>query len=191
MQRALAATPQTAAESSHSTTHPQVAYNAPRTDATETSTAESPLPNSHKGSKPNSQVKKEDPDCKVTSVQQTRPKNLEDGDFPTEQDWLLVGRTFVTALSTSKGRKLFDNEIVHFSFPSANSSYKTRWIVRFSTKQFGQSVLFRKEKHRQKQKLNHAPIKQRHSAQHSDMEELDEKSFFALKQFITVDRSKG
>ncbi|BBG92463.1 Helicase protein with RING/U-box domain, partial [Prunus dulcis] len=96
------------------------------------------LPDSHKGSKPNSQVKKEDPDCQVTSVQQTRPKNLEDGDFPTEQDWLLVGRTFVTALSTSKGRKLFDNEIVHFSFPSANSSHKTRWIVRFSTKQFGE-----------------------------------------------------
>lgn len=96
------------------------------------------LPDLHKGSKPNSQVKKEDPDCQVTLVQQTRPKNLEDGDFPTEQDWLLVGRTFVTALSTSKGRKLFDNEIVHFSFPSANSSHKTRWIVRFSTKQFGE-----------------------------------------------------
>lgn len=91
-----------------------------------------------KGPEPKSQVKKEAPDCQVISVQQTRPENLEDADFPVEQDWLMVGRTFITALSTSKGRKLVDNEIVHFTFPCANSSYKTQWIVRFSTKRFGE-----------------------------------------------------
>ncbi|KAM0963219.1 hypothetical protein ACFX15_021781 [Malus domestica] len=93
---------------------------------------------SRQGPEPKSQVKKEVPDCQVISVQQMRPDNLEDADFPVEQDWLMVGRTFITALSTSKGRKLVDNEIVHFTFPCANSSYKTQWIVRFSTKRFGE-----------------------------------------------------
>ena len=59
---------------------------------------------------------------------------VEDGDFPEDPDWFLVGRTLVTALSTPKGRKLVDNEIVNFSFPSPNSRYNTQWIVRFSTK---------------------------------------------------------
>jgi DNA repair protein RAD5 len=89
----------------------------------------------------NSFVKKEVPDCEVISVKQVRPQNLEDGDFPTERDWLLVGGTLVTALSTSKGRKLVDNEIVNLSFPSVNSSNKTRWIVRFSTKRSGEVFL--------------------------------------------------
>lgn len=98
---------------------------------------ENPI-SSRKGPEPKSQVKKEVPDCQVISVQQTRPENLEDADFPVEQDWLMVGRTLITALSTSKGRKLVDNEIVHFTFPCANSSHKTQWIVRFSTKRFGE-----------------------------------------------------
>ncbi|XP_057957622.1 DNA repair protein RAD5B isoform X2 [Malania oleifera] len=76
---------------------------------------------------------------------------VEDGDFPEEQDWLLVGRTMVTALSTTKGTKLVDNEIVHFSFPSADSRSRYRaygasakagaaasGIVRFSTKRSGE-----------------------------------------------------
>ncbi|PRQ36432.1 hypothetical protein RchiOBHm_Chr4g0391501 [Rosa chinensis] len=76
-------------------------------------------------------VKEEVPDCEVVSVQQVRPQNLEDGDFKIEPDWFLVGSTLVTAVSTSKGMKLLDNEIVHLSFPSSNSSYKTQWIVPF------------------------------------------------------------
>ncbi|KAK9931068.1 hypothetical protein M0R45_018364 [Rubus argutus] len=100
---------------------------------------------SHNVLKPNSVVKKEVPDCEVISVKQVRPQNLEDGDFPTERDWLLVGGTLVTALSTSKGRKLVDNEIVNLSFPSVNSSNKTRWIVRFSTKRSGEIGRFSME----------------------------------------------
>ncbi|PRQ36459.1 putative DNA helicase chromatin remodeling SNF2 family [Rosa chinensis] len=96
-------------------------------------------------SKPKSLVKKEVPDCEVISVKQVRPPNLEDGDFPTERDWLAVGGTVVTALSTSKGRKLVDNEIVNLSFPSVNSSNKTRWIVRFSTKRSGEIGRFSME----------------------------------------------
>lgn len=69
---------------------------------------------------------------------------VEDGDFTEEPDWYLVGRTVVTALSTSKGRKLEDNEIVHFSFPQPNSRYNSQWIVRFSTKRFGEVRKFTK-----------------------------------------------
>ncbi|KAM5553080.1 hypothetical protein ABKV19_025346 [Rosa sericea] len=83
-------------------------------------------------------VKKEVPDCELVSVQQVRPQNLEDGDFNIEPDWYLAGSTLVSAVSTSKGMKLLDNEIVHLSFPSSNSSYKTQWIVRFSTKRSGE-----------------------------------------------------
>ncbi|KAL5542194.1 hypothetical protein UlMin_009904 [Ulmus minor] len=63
---------------------------------------------------------------------------VENGDFPEEPDWFLVGRTMVTALSTTKGRKLEDNEIVHFSFHSPNWRSNSNWIVRFSTKRFGE-----------------------------------------------------
>lgn len=63
---------------------------------------------------------------------------VEDGDFPDDPDWFLVGRTLVTALSTTKGRKLVDNEIVNFTFPSPSSRYNTQWIVRFSTKRSGE-----------------------------------------------------
>ncbi|PRQ36424.1 putative calcium/calmodulin-dependent protein kinase chromatin remodeling SNF2 family [Rosa chinensis] len=92
---------------------------------------------SNNGSKPK-RVKKEVADCELISVQHVRPQNLEDGDFKIEPDWFLVGSTLVTAVSTSKGMKLLDNEIVHLSFPTSNSSYKTQWIVRFSTKRSGE-----------------------------------------------------
>lgn len=67
---------------------------------------------------------------------------VEDGDFPEEKDWFLVGRTMVTALSTTKGRKLADNEIVHFSFPSTDWRLNAHWIVRFSTKRYGEVCLY-------------------------------------------------
>lgn len=79
---------------------------------------------------------------------------LEDGDFPEEPDWLLVGRTVVTGLSTTKGRKLENNEVVHFTFPSATvrSNSSTYFatakavnaaanIVRFSTKRSGEVII--------------------------------------------------
>ncbi|KAH7518617.1 hypothetical protein FEM48_Zijuj09G0190200 [Ziziphus jujuba var. spinosa] len=61
---------------------------------------------------------------------------LEDGDFPEEPGWFLVGRTVVTAISTSKGGKLVDNEIVYFSFPTSIGKFNS--IVRFATKRFGE-----------------------------------------------------
>ncbi|XP_008438555.2 DNA repair protein RAD5B [Cucumis melo] len=63
---------------------------------------------------------------------------IEDGDFPIESDWFLVGRTVVTAMSTTKGNKLADNEIVNFAFPSSSSRFNAQWIVRFSTKRSGE-----------------------------------------------------
>ncbi|XP_024995890.1 DNA repair protein RAD5B [Cynara cardunculus var. scolymus] len=75
---------------------------------------------------------------------------IENGDFEEEADWLLVGRTAITGLSTTKGRKLEDNEIVHFAFPNADSRNRSSsWvpakaaiaasgIVRFSTKRSGE-----------------------------------------------------
>nr|DAD19846.1 TPA_asm: hypothetical protein HUJ06_021309 [Nelumbo nucifera] len=74
---------------------------------------------------------------------------VEDGEFPEEPDWFLVGRTTVVGLSTCKGRKLQFNEIVHFAFPSDRRNYERQWvsnraaaavseIVRFSTKQNGE-----------------------------------------------------
>lgn len=63
---------------------------------------------------------------------------VEDGDFPIESDWFLVGRTVVTAISTTKGNKLADNEIVNFVFPSSSSRFNAQWIVRFSTKRNGE-----------------------------------------------------
>lgn len=62
---------------------------------------------------------------------------VEDGDFPVEKDWYLVGRSLVTATSTSKGRKLGDNEVVNFTFPST-VNWKVPNIVRFSTKRCGE-----------------------------------------------------
>ncbi|XP_047955355.1 DNA repair protein RAD5B [Salvia hispanica] len=76
---------------------------------------------------------------------------IEDGDFPEELGWLLVGRTVVTGLSTTKGRKLENNEIVHFMFPgpttktklsthfmSSKAAHAVSSIVRFSTKRYGE-----------------------------------------------------
>ncbi|XP_052208103.1 DNA repair protein RAD5B [Diospyros lotus] len=75
---------------------------------------------------------------------------IEDGDFPKELDWLLVERTVITGISTTRGRKLENNEIVHFTFPSAESRRRSsHWmsakaaaavaeIVRFSTKRYGE-----------------------------------------------------
>ena len=97
-------------------------------------------------SKPNVKVKEESARSnffskpqrvKKEKVEEQRVNSVlgETGDFPEEPDWFLVGRTLVTALSTTKGRKLVDNEIVDFTFPSRNSKYN---IVRFSTKRSGE-----------------------------------------------------
>lgn len=72
---------------------------------------------------------------------ETRKVKVEDGDFPVEINWYLVGRSLVTATSTSKGRKLEDNEIVNFTFSSA-VSWKVPNIVRFSTKRCGEVSRF-------------------------------------------------
>ncbi|CAN7027350.1 unnamed protein product [Brassica rapa subsp. trilocularis] len=66
-----------------------------------------------------------------------RKAKVEDGDFPVERDWYLVGRSLVTATSTSKGRRLEDNEVVNFAFPST-LNLKVPNIVRFSTKRCGE-----------------------------------------------------
>ncbi|XP_019087575.1 PREDICTED: putative SWI/SNF-related matrix-associated actin-dependent regulator of chromatin subfamily A member 3-like 3 [Camelina sativa] len=68
---------------------------------------------------------------------EARKVKVEDGDFPVEKDWYLVGRSLVTATSTSKGRKLEDNEIVNFTFSSV-LNWKVPNIVRFSTKRCGE-----------------------------------------------------
>ncbi|KAI9397816.1 hypothetical protein POPTR_003G083400v4 [Populus trichocarpa] len=63
---------------------------------------------------------------------------VETSDFPEEIDWYLVGGSLITASSTTKGRKLMDNEIVHFGFSSFGSKYHRQGIIRFSTKRFGE-----------------------------------------------------
>ncbi|KAF3591047.1 hypothetical protein DY000_02024287 [Brassica cretica] len=68
-----------------------------------------------------------------------RKVKVEDGDFPVEKDWYLVGRSLVTATSTSKGRRLEDNEVVNFAFPST-VNLKVPNIVRFSTKRCGEAI---------------------------------------------------
>jgi len=72
---------------------------------------------------------------------EARKVKVEDGDFPVEKDWYLVGRSLVTATSTSKGRKLEDNEIVNFTFSSV-AKWKVPNIVRFSTKRCGEVSCF-------------------------------------------------
>lgn len=86
-------------------------------------------------SKPHNVKKEIDEDRRMSSGL------VEDGDFPEEPDWFLVGRTIVTALSTTRGRKLVDNEIVDFTFPSQHWRHGAQWIVRFSTKRFGEVYL--------------------------------------------------
>ncbi|KAL5701977.1 DNA repair protein rad5b [Ranunculus cassubicifolius] len=60
------------------------------------------------------------------------PSDVEDGEFPDDPAWVLVGRSTVTGLSTCRGKKLDFNEIVHFAFPATSK------IVRFSTKRAGE-----------------------------------------------------
>ncbi|KAL0737049.1 hypothetical protein Bca4012_013259 [Brassica carinata] len=74
---------------------------------------------------------------KVNTQVDARKVRVEDGDFPVEKDWYLVGRSLVTATSTSKGRRLEDNEVVNFAFPST-VNWKVPNIVRFSTKRCGE-----------------------------------------------------
>lgn len=87
-------------------------------------------------------------------VRETRmvvaPPEAEFGDFPVEHDWFLVGKSYVTGLSTNRGRRIMDaGEVVHFSFPSYGRSYgglkvsakkkaALAEIVRFSTKRAGE-----------------------------------------------------
>ncbi|KAI9119497.1 hypothetical protein K1719_009373 [Acacia pycnantha] len=80
-----------------------------------------------------SQVKK-----KNAELELPRPPNVEDGEFLEYPDWFLAGRTIITALSTTKGRKLVDNEIVHFDFRSAFAKRDSKWILRISTKRSGE-----------------------------------------------------
>lgn len=76
---------------------------------------------------------------------------VENGAFPEEEDWFLVGKAVVKGLSTCKGRKLEVDEIVDFNFPCSNATkvYNRLWgsakgaaalseIVRFSTKRSGE-----------------------------------------------------
>jgi DNA repair protein RAD5 len=64
--------------------------------------------------------------------------NLDDGDFPVEPGWSLLGSKVEVATSMAKGvRRLVDNEIVYFDFPNPHASYKFQWIVRVSTKRSG------------------------------------------------------
>lgn len=76
---------------------------------------------------------------KVNTEVDARKVKVEDGDFPVERDWYLVGRSLVTATSTSKGRRLEDNEVVNFAFPST-VNLKVPNIVRFSTKRCGEVI---------------------------------------------------
>ena len=75
---------------------------------------------------------------KKEQVELPRPPNVEDGNFPEYPDWFLAGRTIISALSTTKGRRLVDNEIVHFDFQSAISKRNSKWILRISTKRSGE-----------------------------------------------------
>nr|XP_017219977.1 PREDICTED: putative SWI/SNF-related matrix-associated actin-dependent regulator of chromatin subfamily A member 3-like 3 isoform X2 [Daucus carota subsp. sativus] len=76
---------------------------------------------------------------------------IDDADFPEEEDWLLVGRTAITGLSTTRGRKLENNEVVHLAFPGSDMKSKCSspfirsktvaalsGIVRFSTTRYGE-----------------------------------------------------
>ncbi|CAL5213361.1 unnamed protein product [Lathyrus oleraceus] len=75
---------------------------------------------------------------KKDAVEEKKIPNLEDGEFPVESGWSLLGRKIEVATSTARGlRRLVDNEIVYFNFPDPNTSYKFQWIVRVSTKRSG------------------------------------------------------
>lgn len=82
------------------------------------------------------------------------PPEAEFGEFPVERDWYLVSRSYVTGLSTNRGRRMMDaGEIVHFAFPSYERIYggikvstkkalALAEIVRFSTKRAGEVVTY-------------------------------------------------
>ncbi|KAI3779040.1 hypothetical protein L2E82_08482 [Cichorium intybus] len=86
----------------------------------------------------------------VIDDKKVNPIVIENGDFEVEAGWLLVGRTAITELSATKGRKVEDNEIVHFAFLNFDSRVRSNsWIssraaiaasgiVRFSTKRSGE-----------------------------------------------------
>ncbi|KAK7279210.1 hypothetical protein RJT34_24256 [Clitoria ternatea] len=72
-------------------------------------------------------------------VERKNLPNLEDGDFPEEYGWSLLGRKVEVATSTTKGKwKLVDNEIVHFNFSQPSYYSKAQLIVRISTKRSGE-----------------------------------------------------
>ncbi|KAF8113327.1 hypothetical protein N665_0051s0021 [Sinapis alba] len=85
------------------------------------------------------QVKEEKPVYvkKVNAEVDVSKVKVEDGDFPVEKDWYLVGRSLITTTSTSKGRRLEDNEVVNCTFPSTVNC-KVPNSVRFSTKRCGE-----------------------------------------------------
>ncbi|KAI3973072.1 hypothetical protein MKX01_019730 [Papaver californicum] len=60
----------------------------------------------------------------VSKTVEKKEDIIDDGEFPEQEDWLLVGRSI----------KLAFNEIVYFTYPS---NFKTK-IVRFSTKRSGE-----------------------------------------------------
>lgn len=76
------------------------------------------------------------------AVEKRNIPNLEDGEFPEEAGWFLLGRKAEVAVSTARGvRRLVDNEIVHFNFPLPTYSRKSQLIVRVSTKRSGEVVV--------------------------------------------------
>ncbi|OVA13929.1 SNF2-related [Macleaya cordata] len=100
-------------------------YSIVSIDSTKTNTHSSPY---NRPSKPY------DRPSKPINVKPKKEEQIDDGDFPEEPEWLLVGRSTVVGLSTCKRKKLDFNEIVYFEFPS---NPKTK-IVRFSTKRSGE-----------------------------------------------------
>ncbi|KAK8468266.1 hypothetical protein PHAVU_007G272200 [Phaseolus vulgaris] len=73
------------------------------------------------------------------TVEKRNIPNLEDGEFPEEAGWFLLGRKVEVAVSTARGvNRLVDNEIIHFNFPLPTYSRKSQLIVRVSTKRSGE-----------------------------------------------------
>ncbi|CAJ1967159.1 unnamed protein product [Sphenostylis stenocarpa] len=73
------------------------------------------------------------------AVQKRYIPNLEDGEFPEDAEWFLLGRKVEVAVSTARGvNRLVDNEIIHFNFPLLTYSRKSQLIVRVSTKRSGE-----------------------------------------------------
>ncbi|KAG5040208.1 hypothetical protein JHK82_012326 [Glycine max] len=66
--------------------------------------------------------------------------NLEEGEFLEECRWFLLGKKVEVAVSTARRvSRLVDNEIVHFNFPCRSYPSKSQWIVRASTKCYGEA----------------------------------------------------